>query len=75
MVRPRGMKDIQARKGLAEMGLPVLNASVRISEAFRDASNAAVLVRDLKTDVAQRCWKDYEAVTLELLSMITGRQK
>lgn len=75
MVRPRGMKDIQARKGLAEMGLPVLNASVRISEAFRDASNAAVLVRDLKTDMAQRCWKDYEAVTLELLSMITGRQK
>ncbi len=75
MVRPRGMKDINARRGLAELGLPVLNASVRISEAFRDASNGAVLVRDIRSDMAARCWRDYQDVTAELLSIIAGRQK
>lgn len=74
MVRPGGMKDLNARKGLAELGLPVLKASVRISEAFRDASNAAVLVRDIKTDMAPRCWRDYQDVTAEVLSMIAARQ-
>lgn len=74
MVRPGGMKDINARKGLAELGLPVLKASVRISEAFRDASNGAVLVRDIKTDMAPRCWRDYQEVTAEVLSMIATRQ-
>lgn len=74
MVRPGGMKDINARKGLAELGLPVLKASVRISEAFRDASNGAVLVRDIKTDMAPRCWRDYQDVTAEVLSMIAARQ-
>ena len=74
MVRPGGMKDLNARKGLAEMGLPVLKASVRISEAFRDASNAAILVRDVKTDMALRCWRDYQNVTAELLTIIVGRR-
>ena len=56
------------------MGLPVLKASVRISEAFRDASNAAILVRDVKTDVALRCWRDYQNVTAELLAIIVRRR-
>lgn len=70
MVRPGGMKEIQARKSLRELGVPVLVSSVRISEAFRDATNAAVLVRDVKADIALKCWKDYEAVTAEALRLI-----
>ena len=72
MVRPGGMKDLQARKGLRELGVPVLRTGVRISEAFRDASNAATLVRDVKSEVALRCWRDYQEVTAELLSLISG---
>lgn len=71
-VRPRGMKEITARKGLEAAGVPVLRSSVRISEAFRDAANAAVLVGDLGTDVAAKCWRDYEAVTGEILERIAG---
>lgn len=74
MVRPGGMKDIQARKGLAELGIPVLRAGVRISEAFRDAANAAMLVRDVKSDIAMKCWRDYERVTLEAVEII-GRNR
>lgn len=72
MVRPRGMKEIQARRGLASQGIPVLNASVRISEAFRDAANAALLVKDIKADVASKCWRDYEQVTSELVALVAG---
>ncbi|WP_425144881.1 ParA family protein [Deinococcus sp.] len=74
MVRPAGMKDIQARKGLSELGVPILKAGIRISEAFRDASNAAVLVRDIRSEVAQRCWNDYGAVTAQILALIAGDQ-
>ncbi|ULH14150.1 ParA family protein (plasmid) [Deinococcus sp. KNUC1210] len=74
MVRPGGMKDIQARRGLNDLGVPVLKTGVRISEAFRDASNAAVLVRDVKSEVAARCWRDYQDVTAEVIARIGGGQ-
>ncbi|WP_241191351.1 ParA family protein [Deinococcus psychrotolerans] len=74
MVRPGGMKDIQARKGLVELGIPVLKAGVRISEAFRDAANAAMLVKDVKSEIAMKCWHDYERVTLEAVDLI-GRSR
>ncbi|WP_189093103.1 ParA family protein [Deinococcus ruber] len=74
MVRPGGMKDIQARRGLNDLGVPVLKTGVRISEAFRDASNAAILVRDVKSEVAARCWRDYQDVTAELIARIGGGQ-
>ena len=74
MVRPGGMKDIQARRGLHELGVPVLKTGVRISEAFRDASNAAILVRDVKTEVALRCWRDYQDVTAQIIAIISGEQ-
>lgn len=69
-VRPNGMKEINARKSLKELGIPVLGSSVRISEAFRDAANSAVLVKELGTDVAEKCWRDYEQVTAEVLGKI-----
>lgn len=70
MVRPGGMKEIEARRGLKEQSVPVMTATVRISEAFRDATNAAVLVKDLRTDIAGKCWRDYEAVAGEVLERI-----
>lgn len=70
MVRPGGMKAIQARKGLQAQGLPVLQNTVRLSEAFRDAANSACLVRDLRTDVAAKCWRDYEQMTEEVVQRI-----
>ncbi|PNY79507.1 ParA family protein [Deinococcus koreensis] len=74
MVRPGGMKVIQARKGLQRLGVPVMDASVRLSEAFRDAANAAVLVKDVKSDIAAKCWRDYREVTDEALKrVLAGR--
>ncbi|THF84294.1 ParA family protein [Deinococcus sp. KSM4-11] len=70
MVRPGGMKEIQARKGLLGQQIPVLRSSVRISEVFRDAANAAVLVKDVRADIAAKCWKDYEAVTAEVIARV-----
>ncbi|SMB86413.1 Transposase DDE domain-containing protein [Deinococcus hopiensis KR-140] len=72
MVRPGGMKKIEARRGLKEQNVPVMTATVRISEAFRDATNAAVLVKDLRTDIAGKCWRDYEAVAGEVLAAPWG---
>ena len=71
MIRPKGMKEILARKALQDQGITVMTSAVRLSEAFRDAANSAVLVRDLKTDIAQKCWKDYEAVTTELIHRLS----
>lgn len=70
MVRPGGLKEIQARKGLLAQGVPVMTGTVRLSEAFRDAANGAVLVRDVNTDIAAKCWKDYERVTSEMLARV-----
>ena len=72
MVRPRGMKELQARKGLAAQGIAVLGPSVRISEAFRDAANAAMLVRDVRGEMAVRCWRDYQDVTAAMMAKIVS---
>ena len=72
MVRPRGMKELQARRGLMAQGITVLGPSVRISEAFRDAANAATLVNEVRGEVAARCWKDYQDVTAAVISAIAG---
>ena len=68
MVRPGTMKEITARKALQEDGVATLRASVRQSEAFRDAANAGVLVRDVRGDVAAKGWADYGAVASEVLT-------
>ncbi|WP_148234872.1 ParA family protein [Deinococcus maricopensis] len=71
MIRPRSMKEALARKALTENNIPALKAGVRQSEAFRDANNAATLVRDVRgNDLAGKCWRDYGAVTTELLRRI-----
>lgn len=72
MLRPGGMKDLGARRGLQALGVRTMKASVRISEAFRDASNGAILVRDVKSELAPRCWRDYQQVTAEAVQLIAG---
>ena len=66
MARP-GKRLETARRVLEELGLPVLNATVRASEAFKDASEQSLLVRDVKTNkLAHKCWDDYGEVVQEL---------
>ena len=70
MVRP-GRKLDEARAALGALGIPVLDAVVRGSEAFRDASTQGVLVRDVKgSSLAKSCWLDYERVVKECLDIM-----
>lgn len=72
MARP-GKRLDTARKVLEELGLPVMAASVRASEAFKDASEQSVLVRDVKTNkLARSCWDDYGAVVEEISARMKG---
>lgn len=73
MAKP-GKRLDTARKVLEELGLPVLAATVRQSEAFKDASEQSVLVRDVRgSKLAKNCWMDYEAVTDELFRRMEER--
>ena len=62
MVRPNNDRKLQdARGALADAGIPVLDQTVRLSEAFRDANNASVLVKDVKgNSLAKGLWFEYE---------------
>jgi len=66
MTRP-GRKLDDARLALTDLGLAPIEASIRFSEAFRDATEQAVLVRDVKGNkLAKTCWADCEAVFREV---------
>ena len=74
MAKP-GKRLDTARAVLEELGLPVMAATVRASEAFKDASEQSVLVRDVKTNkLARSCWEDYLAVTSEIFTRMEGAQ-
>lgn len=73
MVRP-GRKLDEARAALKALNIPVLEATVRASEAFKDASTNAVLVKDVRSNaLAPACWMDYANVVEESLTLIRGR--
>ena len=74
MVRPNNDRKLQdARGALADAGIPVLDQTVRLSEAFRDANNASVLVKDVKgNSLAKGLWFEYERVTREVIGMAGG---
>lgn len=68
MVRP-GRKLEEARAALSAHGLRPAQATVRYSEAFKDATDQGVLVRDVKGNkLAHECWADCEAVLKEVLA-------
>lgn len=74
MARP-GKRLDTARAVLKDLGLPVMSATVRQSDAFKDASEQSLLVRDVKSNkLARSCWQDYENVTLEMLARMEVRQ-
>ena len=74
MARP-GKRLETARSILIELGLPVLQATVRQSEAFKDASEQSVLVKDVKTNkLAKPCWEDYGDVVKEVLQRMKGEE-
>ncbi len=73
MAKP-GKRLDTARRVLEELGLPVLAATVRQSDAFKDASEQSVLVRDVRgSKLAKNCWLDYEAVTDEIFTRMEAR--
>jgi len=72
MGRP-GKRLDTARNVLEELGLPVMTATIRQSDAFKDASEQSLLVRDVKSNkLARSCWQDYEAVSAEIFSRMEG---
>ena len=79
MVRPGtpdkpNRKLSEARSVLNALNIPVLNSTVRASEAFKDASTQGVMVRDVKGNaLAAACWEDYGNVTRECLQLMGGK--
>ncbi|GGR11189.1 ParA family protein [Deinococcus ruber] len=73
MAKP-GKRLDTARRVLEELGLPVLAATVRQSDAFKDASEQSVLVRDVRgSKLAKNCWLDYESVTDEIFARMEAK--
>lgn len=71
MVRPGNDRKLsEARAALADAQIPALQQTVRLSEAFRDANNGGVLVRDVRgNSLAKGLWAEYERVTQEIVEM------
>ncbi|MFC3833409.1 nucleotide-binding protein [Deinococcus rufus] len=71
LTRVKPTRLASAREALQELGLPLLDASVRNSDAFQDAGNQGMLVRDVRRNrLSPECWSDYEAVTAEVLGRV-----
>ncbi|MHA0036783.1 nucleotide-binding protein [Deinococcus sp. PESE-13] len=75
MVRPGSSekpnkKLSEAQAALRALNIPMLESTVRSSEAFKDASKEGVLVRDVKSHLAAACWGDYGNVTRESLQLM-----
>ncbi|MFC6667890.1 ParA family protein [Deinococcus radiopugnans] len=74
MVRPGSERKLtEARAALEDAGIPALAQTVRLSEAFRDANNGGVLVRDVRgNSLAKGLWAEYGRVTGEIVAMTGG---
>lgn len=63
-----------ARAALEDAGIPALAQTVRLPEAFRDANNGGVLVRDVRgNSLAKGLWAEYGRVTREIVAMTGGK--
>lgn len=70
MTRP-GKRLLAARRTLDALEIPVMEASIRYSDAFKDASLTGSLVRDVRTNVlAKSCWMDYGRAVDEMLAIL-----
>lgn len=75
MVRPGSDRKLaDARAALEDAEIPALIQTVRLSEAFRDANNGGVLVRDVRgNSLAKGLWAEYGRVTQEIVAMTGGK--
>lgn len=71
MVRASNDRKLsEARAALADAQIPALQQTVRLSEAFRNANNGGVLVREMRgNSLAKGLWAEYERVTQEIVNM------
>ncbi|QFP78555.1 ParA family protein [Deinococcus sp. AJ005] len=71
MARPGSERKLaDARAALEDAGIPALSQTIRLSEAFRDANNGGVLVRDVRGNpLAKGLWAEYGRVTQEVITM------
>lgn len=75
MVRPGSRRKLtDARAALEDAGIPALAQTVRLSEAFRDANNGCILVRDVRgNSLAKGLWAEYGRVTGEIVATTGGK--
>ena len=59
-------KVAEGKAAVTELGIQTLNASIRATEAFKDACDAGRLVRDTRNPVGKLAWLDYERAYKEL---------
>ncbi|WP_293915309.1 ParA family protein [Deinococcus sp.] len=66
--RPAGKTDkvAEGKAAVSELGIHTLSATVRATEAFKDACDAGRLVRDTRNPVGKLAWMDYERAFKEL---------
>ena len=56
----------EAKAAVSELGLQTLGATIRATEAFKDACDAGRLVRDTRNPVGKLAWLDYQRAYGEL---------
>lgn len=59
-------KVAEGKAAVHELGISTLNATIRATEAFKDACDAGRLVRDTRNPVGKLAWMDYERAFREL---------
>lgn len=59
-------KVAEGKAAVAELGIRTLDATIRATEAFKDACDAGRLVRDTKNPVGKLAWMDYERAFKEI---------
>jgi chromosome partitioning protein len=59
-------KVAEAKAAMNDLGLATLTATIRATEAFRDACDSGRLVRDVRNPNGKTAWMDYERAFKEL---------
>jgi chromosome partitioning protein len=59
-------KVAEGKAAVTDLGIQTLTATIRATEAFKDACDAGRLVRDTRNPVGKLAWLDYERAYKEL---------
>lgn len=60
-------KVAEGKAAVSELGIQTLRATIRATEAFKDACDLGRLVRDTRNPVGKLAWLDYERAYRELI--------